>query len=460
MDAGEQRSSEATSGPALAWLFQRALAAIQAVAFASLAAQVLGLIGSRGLLPWAQLNERLQTQAISFWRLPTLLRFATSDGALTFGAWLGVGLSLLALAGLWPRALLAVNALLYLSFMNAGGVFFGFQWDILLIESSLLAALLPADRESRLAHLACRILLFKLYFESGIAKVLSPDWLAWFAHHLPRRWHRFESSGALVLELLVPLFIFGPRTLRRVAFVAFTGFQVLNLATANYGFFVYLALALHLFLLADADLPIARAVKSSPGRRGPLPAALLGAYVLVSVIEAGEAFAPGWVPAPATALVELTSRFSAVNVFHLFGSITTERLEPTVELRQGEHWSAQQLKHKPGDPSRAPDLVAPHQPRMDFQLWFYGLSPESTPEYVAGLLLRLCTDPDAVAAFFAAPLPAHPDAARITFARYTYTSAEERARSGRWWNVGPASEGPTLECSRVRPPLPDEAGPR
>src|SRR5207245_7175625 len=130
------------------------------------------------------------------------------------------------------------------------------------------AALLPADREAPLAHLLFRLILFKLYWESGLAKWHSRigDWqdgsamtfyyetapfsaaLAFYAHHAPAWWHHFESRATLFFELALPLAIFGPRRVRQIAAVFFTFFQVINALTANYGFFCYLACALHVFL--------------------------------------------------------------------------------------------------------------------------------------------------------------------------------------------------------------------
>ena len=81
-----------------------------------------------------------------------------------------------------------------------------------------------------------------------------PTWLGWWAHNLPAAWHHFESRAVLVLELVVPFAIFGTRRLRLATAALFTGFQILNIASANYGFFCYLALALHVFLLDDGDL--------------------------------------------------------------------------------------------------------------------------------------------------------------------------------------------------------------
>ena len=41
-----------------------------------------------------------------------------------------------------------------------------------------------------------------------------PTWLALYAHHLPAWWHHLESRLTLVLELVVPFAIFGPRRAR------------------------------------------------------------------------------------------------------------------------------------------------------------------------------------------------------------------------------------------------------
>ena len=60
------------------------------------------------------------------------------------GAWLGVGLGLLALFRVVPRLCFLLSTLLYLSYASACRGFLAFQWDNLLLEVGLLAALLPA----------------------------------------------------------------------------------------------------------------------------------------------------------------------------------------------------------------------------------------------------------------------------------------------------------------------------
>ena len=243
-----------------------------------------------------------------------------------------------------------------------------------------------------------------------------------------------------MLELVIPFGIFGPRKLRLFTFAAFTLFQIVNAATANYGFFCYLAVVLGVFLLDDADVERARArhrprraLRARDGARAgraprpdrpqdPAPgtaaaaarrsarrwAAVVGAglFALVSVADANVHFGQ---PAPALAfvnpLLELNWRFHLVNSYHLFASITRERIEPEfqtlaagpVQEREAQDsddagaWTAQHFRHKPGDVARAPDFVAPHQPRVDFRLWFYGLAfQRRMPAYVSALLERLC----------------------------------------------------------------------
>lgn len=461
---------EDTSGPVAAQLFQRVLALIMLLAWLSLLSQLQLLIGSHGLLPAAEFFERARAAGAGFWDEPTLFWIAHSDPTLTTGAFFGVFLALLAALGRRPRLCFGASAALYLSYAIVCSDFGAFQWDNLLIETAALAAFLPAQRRSGLAHFAFRALLFKLYFESGIAKWQSQlhDWqdgsamsfyyetapiparLAWYAHQLPAGWHRLESWGALALELVVPWLIWGPRRARLFACIAFTGFQLVNTATANYGFFTYLATALHLFLLSDADLarPLALAApflprlepptraNVAPARRRKLAAfGLLAAWLSASSLAALIAFAS--VPARDRGFEEvhaLYAPFRVANVYHLFGHITRERIEPQFETRVNGDWLEHDLWYKPGNVQRPPPYVAPHQPRVDFQLWFYGLSfRRGMPAYVARLLEQLCAAPQRVQALFVARLPPAPDAVRIAFYRYRFTTSQERSQSGAYF---------------------------
>ena len=268
------QSIPSASGPRVARFFGIGFGAVCLWAFVDLWIQAPELILAGGLEPIADLMKRLAEADASVLDAPSLFWISSSDGFIHAVLGAGVLASVALIAGLFPRIAALAIAVLYLSLQSTSGAFLAFQWDVLLIECAVLAALLPRDRAAPIAHWLLRLLLFKLYFESGIAKMTSPlgDWfdgsamsfyyetaplpgpLAWYAHHLPDGWHAFESWLVLALEVGGALLIFGPRKARWVALVGFTGFQLVNLATANYGFFVYLALVLHVFLLDEADI--------------------------------------------------------------------------------------------------------------------------------------------------------------------------------------------------------------
>ena len=507
--AGDARGS----GPGVARLYQRVLAAIFLVAWLSLASQVRLLVGSRGLLPLGDLVDAARAEhALTFLTFPSWLAYAPGDGALTLGTYAGALLAVLGLLGVAPRATVAAQTFLYLGYTVACRSFLGFQWDNLLLECGLLATFLPTNRRAPIAHLLLRALLFKLYFESGVAKWQSPlhdwqdgsamtyyyetaplpTWLAFYAHHLPRAWHLFESRAVLVIELGVPFAVFGPRRARLATAAILTLFQLINAATANYGFFVYLALGLHVFLLDDGDVERARAWLSAIVLRGGVRrafaavalgarrlraraprsqrllgtmverwqrgwlgwraagrgAAVLGfvAWVGVSGTEAAFTFGePGAGARTLIPILNLSQTFRLISTYHLFAAVTRERIEPELQVRTAATLAAADgdadaafrplaFRYKPGAVDRAPPFVAPHQPRVDFLLWFYGLAYQRRqPAYVSELLALLCEEPGAVAALFDPPPPDAPDAVRIVFWDYRFASPAEKRATGAWW---------------------------
>jgi lipase maturation factor 1 len=461
--------------PRVTRLFQRLFALVSLLAWLSLASQVSLLVGSRGLVPMKEwLNGANETP---FWDAPTLFWLGTGDSVIVAGTWVGAAVSIVALFGFAPRVMFALSTILYLSYAVACRSFLAFQWDNLLLECGLLSLFLSGNRRAPLAHLAFRVLLFKLYFESGVAKSASPlgDWwdgsamsyyyetapiptaLARPMHHLPAFWHSLESRLTLFLELVVPFAIFKSRKLRLWAFALLTGFQVVNLLTANYGFFVYLALVLHVFLLDGEDITRVLRWVDRKLAKLPRPALLVtlsrfrrriritrprlacprwlawagfAVYAGISLAQALRTFTP---PLRENQLVgeiaDLGSSFRVVNTYHLFAEITRERIEPEFQTSDGQGFIAHDLRYKPGALDRAPPFIAPHQPRVDFLLWFYGLDHRAAPDYVYGLLLRMCKDPESVQPLFAEKLPEHPTAVRVAFHEYHFS---DRGEPGYW----------------------------
>ncbi len=485
----------ADGGPRVARVFHTLLALVSLTAWFSLGTQLLLLVGEHGLLPMAELFARAKAQGVGPSELPTLLWLAHSDGALLFGVLLGTLVSLLALLGFQTRLAFAVNAALYLSYTVGCDTFTSFQWDNMLVEASLLAALLPRDRPAPYAALLLRLLWFKLYLESGIAKWQSdlgdwkdgsamsfyyetaplPTWLAWYAHQLPAYVHRLESWAALFMELVVPFFAFGPRALRLFAFVYVSGFLVIDTATANYGFFTYLAAALQVCLLRDSDIAwlqrqisarLPTWLKSGAPREAEAPIAPPPSAAWPRRAALALFFAAWTLASINGALIHFTRRaathetllhsyqtlepFRLANVYHLFGQITRERVEPEFQTAEGETWTAHAMRYKPGPPQRPPPIVAPHQPRVDFRLWFYGLAYEhGMPRFVHTLLDRLCHAPRVVQPLFSSRLPEHPEAVRIVFHRYRFTTPHQRRRTAAYWTREELGATQPLRCDSL-----------
>jgi len=265
------------------WIFSRWMALIYLIAFWSLGVQILGLIGSHGILPTGDfLHYIAQDQGASrFWAAPTLCWVNNSDGFLLFLCWGGVALSMLLLIGVWPALTAFLLWIFYMSLTVVGQDFLGFQWDNLLLEAGFLLIFLvphpfrihlkPAVRPSIVIIWLFRWLLFRLMFESGMVKILSgdtnwahltaltyhywtqplPNMISWYANQLPLWFQKLSCAILLGIELFIPFLIFFGRWPRLIAFFGITGLQLLIILTGNYCFFNLLAIGLCLTLLED-----------------------------------------------------------------------------------------------------------------------------------------------------------------------------------------------------------------
>jgi predicted DCC family thiol-disulfide oxidoreductase YuxK len=461
-------------------LFLRLLGLCYLAAFVSLWVQVSGLVGPDGILPLAPYLDwvRGQTGAERYWLLPSLCWLSPGDGFLHFLCG-GGALSALAVAlGFAPAAGLAVCWLFYLSLSVAGQVFLQFQWDLLLLETGLIAILLVSPRRLRFgAGVAAsamplfllRWLLFRLMFSSGWVKLSShdptwrnltalryhyetqplPPWTAWFMHQLPA-WFQTASAGFLFfVELAVPLFFFAPRRLRRLACGLTILLQLLIAATGNYAFFNALAIALAILLLDDEAFPTrwreqaVAAAARTPRRGWPrwilLPA--FGLLLFVSSVEfAATLFRSVPIPRAAVAVVRWMSPLRSTNNYGLFAVMTTSRPEIIVEgSDDGAVWKAYEFRWKPGDLRRRPRFVAPHQPRLDWQMWFAALgSYEENPWFIPFLGRLLEGSPEVVHLLAENPFPkAPPRYVRALLYDYRFTTPAERRRTGAWWRREP-----------------------
>jgi predicted DCC family thiol-disulfide oxidoreductase YuxK len=436
------------------WLFLRALALIYFIAFASLAAQITGLVGEQGLLPTGRFlsGARAALGSGAFWEFPGVFWIAHSDVFLHAVTWAGVLLSLLLLIGRVERTALVCLYVLYLSLTTIGQSFLAFQWDMLLLEAGFLAIFLGG---SKWIVFLFRWLLFRLMFLSGFAKLASHDhtWrdltamsyhymtqplptpVAWFMHQLPLAFQRASTAFVLWTELAVPFLILGPRVWRRAAFFSLLALQCLIFLTGNYTFFNLLTIALCLFLLDDAMLAARLPLKTRTARTNPALAKTVAATILLlSVIEMWGVLTRR--SGPLDFVIEKIAPFGIVNTYGLFATMTTERPEIIVQgSNDGREWLDYEFRYKPGDLRSGPRFVAPYQPRLDWQMWFAALSGYRSEPWFVNFMLRLLQGSPEVEALLAKnPFPATPPKyVRALLYDYSFTDWKERRETGDRW---------------------------
>jgi len=492
------------------WLFMRLLGVTYLAAFWSLDRQILGLVGHDGILPARLYMDGARAFTIAqhigidrFRLLPTLCWLGTSDAFLR-GICLGgvAGAALLTL-GIAPVLVLPVLWFSYLSLSIVCRDFLSYQWDALLLETGLIAIFVAplVDRERwcervgppRLGRWLMLWLLFRLMVGSGAVKLASgdPTWqnltaltfhfetqplptpLAWYFHHLPLWFQKASTAAVIGIELVAPWFMVGSRRLRATAFVLLTGLQTLIALTGNYAFFNLLSASLCLFLLDDATL--------AGGRRKVQPARAWTASTRAGDEATKErcaarirhaatsAFAIDTVPVsalmflgslgielPGAALVAPVARFVAplrsVNSYGLFAVMTTTRDEIVVEgSEDGVNWTAYEFTDKPGDVDRRPRWVAPHQPRLDWQMWFAALTTYADARWFHQFCLRLLEgSPEVLRLLSRNPFPdGPPHHVRGVLYRYHFSDAATRRGGGAWWVREPVGDySPTLSRAR------------
>lgn len=449
------------------WLFLKLLAVIYFVAFLSLAVQITGLVGPQGILPFgerlADIYENLGPQA--WWRLPTLFWLGSNNLSLQVVAYAGCFFSITLLFGWKKRLSLILLFVLYLSLFHAGQTFLTFQWDTLLLETGFLAIFL-AGHPTRLVIFLYYWLLFRLRFLSGISKLLSddPSWSglsalqyyfetqplphigAWYAHHLPD-W--ILQGGVLLvffIEILVPFFIFLPRRFRLFAAVSTIGLQLLIIATSNHNFVNLLTILLCLLLLDDRI--IGRIIPQGLHQRiidrikqPRLPVQFL--TVLFSLIIFTTSLATGYrmlsnqpLPDQLNEAARLVRFYGLGHTYHVFPTMQIERHELVVQgSNDRQNWLSYDFKYKPGPLDRRPAFIVPHQPRLDWMIWFVPGQHEENMIWIDRFMRRLWEgSPEILGLLRSNPFPDRPPRhLRVMVYRYHFTTPDERKQTGNWW---------------------------
>ncbi len=450
----------------VSWLFLRGLGLIYFAAFASLALQIEGLIGSDGILP---ISEKLSTLEVlpvfDRYRLfPTLFWLDTSNSALKLICYSGLIAATLLIINLGSRAALIACYFLYLSLVTAGQDFTAFQWDGFLLEAGFLGILLTWG--SGIIIFLYRWLIARFMFMAGIVKLASddPSWinltalnyhyltqplpapLAYYAYFLPDWFHRLCVAGVFFIELVVPFFVFFPRRFRLFAAWSFIALQCSIIATGNYGFFNLLTVLLCLFLFEDQDIEKILPNQFLEKISNPKPVAGKTANIFAGIWTFLVFFIAAthtWIyhthklPArPIYNLVKTISAFAAINNYGPFAIMTTTRKEIIIEgSNDGQHWLEYSFKYKPDRLNKPLSYTIPHQPRLDWQMWFAALAAPEKPFWLQRFLDQLQRGSPSVLALLAYnPFPENPPKyLRSHLYQYCYTTPDQRSTSGQVW---------------------------
>ena len=469
------------------WIFLRALGLIFFSAFYSLAFQIRGLIGPDGILPAKDYLVQVARVLGSarFWFAPTVFWWSASDRFLLGVVVAGMVASLLLALNVCPRGMLAICLIAFLSFIAAAQDFASYQSDGMLLEAGFIGLFFaPAgcrprwgasDPPSRASRYLLVWLMFRIYFESGIAKILGhdpewrdftamdqyyqngplPTWIAWYAHQLPHSFHAATAVLTLALELVLIFAIFLPRRSRIVLFFAITAWQIGIILSSNYAFLNYLVLVLGFLLLDDKCL-----ARFFPRSLRSVGASSAGAPVTATAGTQGwrsqlrlwvQAIFLTWIfyatsallifmlfpsaPLPAGPIRALEP-FRIANEFGLFAVMTRARYEIEFQgSRDGQSWTPYPFRYKPQDVHAPPRIYAPFQPRFDWNLWFASLGNWRQYPFVFQVEQRLLTgSPDVLALFAGNPFPGRPpEQIRVVLWQYWFTGRSEKREQGLWW---------------------------
>jgi len=492
------------------WLFLRALGLIFFSAFYSFYFQVDGLIGPHGILPAQEFLAYLAGHlgAARYWYAPSLFWLSSSTAALKAACWAGMTASLLMTFNLWPQGMDLLCTALYLSFISTLQVFSSYQSDGMLLEagfitfffapSGLRPGLGEKDPPSRTSRFLLLFLVFRIYFESGLAKMLSgdphwrrftamddyysngplPTWIGYYAQQLPHWFHAGCTLLTLAVELALVWMFFLPRRIRIAGFWILCVFQIGIILTANYTFINYITIALTFLLLDDEHLEwlLRKCPLPAFGHPPPRWGREQSSLPLPSRERDGErgvrhtlwlwlsGFFLGWVfYANAALLMEMVlpalplplapagilEPFRFANRFGLFAVMTPARNEIEFQgTRDGKTWVPYPFRYKPQDPRDPPRIYAPYQPRFDWNLWFASLEPwRQNPWVVHVEELLLENEPSVLALFRSNPFAdAPPRTVRTVYWQYWFTALAEKRRDGLWWRREERNiYAPTLE---------------
>lgn len=454
-------------------VLQRGIAALYVVAFVSSLNQFRALCGERGLLPAPELLDWAgASKARKRMLRPTVFtRIRYTDRRLAAVCWAGILVAVALIAGIpqlappWvPMICFLVLWLVYMSISSIGQTFYGFGWEMLLLEAGFLAAFLGSGSEPPPTVVIVLFwwLVFRLEFGAGMIKIRGgrewrdltaltfhhetqpmPGPLSRQAHLLPRWFHKGEVLGNHFAQLVVPFFLFvpllglvpgigpAPAIVGAVAGVIVIATQVWLVLTGNFAW------------LNWATIEIAFSAIGLPAAHPSAPGIPLYWIVITSVV--GILYlALSW-PALRNLFARRQlmnasfNRWQLANAYGAFGNVTKERIEIVVEGTlavdpDAGDWREYEFTGKPGDVRRVPCQFAPYHLRLDWVMWFLPLGRSLEDWFTVFLVRLLEADAPTLALLRTDPFDGErPVWVRAVSYRYCFTTREEKRESGAVW---------------------------
>src|SRR6266566_2454565 len=264
----------------------RLLGFVYAVAFLVAAQQLVPLIGEHGLTPanhfLASVQTQLGSRTAGILRVPTLFWLGISDHGMLIFAWVGFALALVVLGGYANAILLVILWVMYMSIVHIGQIWYGYGWEIQLLETGFLSIFLcplldgrpfPKSRPPILVFWLFRWLGFRIMIGAGLIKLRGdPCWrdltclayhyetqpipspISRYLHFAPLWVHKFETAWNHFIELVLPWFSFGPRSARHIAGVLLVTFPIFLIVSGNLSFLNYLTIIPFLACFDDTFL--------------------------------------------------------------------------------------------------------------------------------------------------------------------------------------------------------------
>jgi hypothetical protein len=439
--------------------------------------QILPLIGSHGLLPvdlfLDQVQKGLGSTTAGFLRLPSLFWFGHSDAVLQLAAWVGLGLSGVVVAGYANAIIMAILWALYMSFVHVGQDWYGYGWEIQLLETGFLAIFLcplvdcrpfPKREPPVVVLWLFRWLIFRIMIGAALIKLRGDscwrDLTALYYHFetqpipgplsrgidlLP---HWMLKGGVLfnfLAELVAPWFAFYPRLGRRIAGVILVMFQISLILSGNLSFLNWLTIVPALACFDDGFwaklLPrglVNCMTKAAAAKKFSLPmqrtawtvAALVGVLSIQPVIN---------LLSPMQVMNTSYIPLDLVNTYGAFGSVGRERLNVVFQgmdadpADTGAVWKDYLYRALPVALNQRPRQIAPYQPHLDWQMWFAAMSTPDEYPWTLNLVWKLLhNDPGVLSLFGENPFPRKPPR-YIRAMLYRYRFAPPGNPEGYWW---------------------------